>query len=219
MRELEIRTWVKQLGASFGAPRPLVDVGPLRECYARKAYTEMVGLMLKPMKLEDISLRVGYVKSGGPAQAPAWVETPRPMPAFGTPAFKQLKLTMYLRKTFVEESSFQALVMAKSHELSHIVLNSIGHPLNLVEPAVDLTAMYLGFRQAFITPNEFEFEESDTTTQIRPEVLNKLEQMFGRKIPIRTREGFQVRPRFGYLTFSERQFAAKLMGTTEPLGY
>jgi hypothetical protein len=171
------------------------------------------------MRLTDISLRVGYVKSGGPLNAPAWVETPKPMPAFGTPAFKKLKLTMYLRKNFVEEVSFQVLVMAKSHELSHIVLNATGHPLRAVEPAVDLTAMYLGFRQAFITPNEFEFEEGDGATKIRPPVLQKLEQLFGRKTPTLSRTMGEVRPRFGYLTFSERQFAAHLMGTTEPLGF
>jgi hypothetical protein len=67
------------------------------------------------------------------------------LPPYGTPAFRDLKLTMYLRKSFLVQSDYDEAAVAIAHELSHVVLESIGHPLREEEKAVDLTAMLLGF--------------------------------------------------------------------------
>lgn len=208
MRELEIRTWVKQLGASFKAPRPLVDIQPLQAFYKERKYTAMVGYIQNALRLSDISLSVGYVNSGGPARAVAWVATPLPMPAYGSPAFKELKVPMYIRKEFLEKVDFPLTVMAISHELCHVVLNSIGHPLKEVEQAVDLTAMFLGFRHVFIAPNVIEF---------LPDERSSLHQRLARFLGKTTnRQELNPFGSFGYMTFAERKFAASLMGTNEP---
>lgn len=208
MRELEIRTWVKQLGASFKAPLPEVDVRPLQALYKERNYTAMTGYIQTALRLSDISLSVGYVKSGGPAHAVAWVETPLPMPAYGSPAFKQLRVPMYIRKEFLENVDFPLTVMAISHELCHVVLNSIGHSLKHVEQAVDLTAMYLGFRHVFIAPNVAEFHPDE-----RGWLQQRLATFLGD-----TTDKRELNPlgSFGYMSFAERKFAAELMGTFKP---
>ena len=41
--------------------------------------------------------------------------------------------------------------MAVAHELCHVVLNGMRHPLQSQEEVVDLTAMMLGFRDFYMT--------------------------------------------------------------------
>jgi len=42
-----------------------------------------------------------------------------------------------------------------AHELSHIVLSEIGHPLADSEEAVDLTAMLLGYRDIYVATAKY----------------------------------------------------------------
>lgn len=67
----------------------------------------------------------------------------------------------YVRKEFIQRAPCGTLVLALSHELSHIALRAIGHSLLAVEEAVDLTAMFLGFKDYFI---KYSIYESDTST-------------------------------------------------------
>jgi hypothetical protein len=107
----------------------------------------MVRLIRRTMNL-DVKLMVAWVNSGGPKgseQAPAWVQMPERMPFYGTPEFKKLTLKVFVRKSFLEHNSYAHATIAIAHELSHVVLDSIRHPLRKEEKAVDLTAMLLGF--------------------------------------------------------------------------
>lgn len=212
MRELEIRTWVKQLGKSFGSPRPVADVALLRERFERRAYTEMIGLIRDSMGLQALNLRVGYVNSGGPKTAPAWIQMPMPMPLLNTSAFRKLQLTMFLRKEFIERAGFPVLLMPISHEMAHVILNSTMHELRRVEEVVDLTAMFFGYRHAYITSNTLEEPEASLDT----EMTEKLRQMFGSGFHF---DVYSSKPvgRLGYLTIEERRFAAQLMGATQPI--
>jgi hypothetical protein len=56
---------------------------------------------------------------------------------------------VFLRKAFLLKYKFEHVVMAIAHELSHIVLFRIRHPLEEVEVAVDLTAMLLGYGEFY----------------------------------------------------------------------
>jgi hypothetical protein len=110
-------------------------------------YEGIVRFVRRTMNLE-VSLVLGLVNGGGPKSnpdAPAWVELPQDMPFHGTEAFKKLKLKLYLRKSFLKNATYDQVIVAVAHELSHIVLDSIQHPLRQEEKAVDLTAMLLGF--------------------------------------------------------------------------
>jgi hypothetical protein len=58
---------------------------------------------------------------------------------------------MFFRKSFLAASAYDQVAIMIAHELSHVVLDSIRHPLKRVEKAVDLTAMLLGFRHLYIS--------------------------------------------------------------------
>ncbi len=73
------------------------------------------------------------------------------MPPYGSEAFRQLRIDIFLRRSFLEQSPFDEVSIGIAHELSHLVLDSIKHPLRRCEKAVDLTAMMLGFRCLFGT--------------------------------------------------------------------
>ncbi|WP_429034069.1 hypothetical protein [Bradyrhizobium sp. I1.14.4] len=113
----------------------------------------MVKLIRDGMRL-DLRVRVALVNRGGPDRTPAWIERPDPFPRNGTPEFKQAVVTVFLRKSFLLKYKFEHVVMAIAHELSHVVLFRIRHPLEEVEMAVDLTAMLLGYSEFYF--NGFE---------------------------------------------------------------
>ena len=81
--------------------------------------------------------------------AAAWVSRPKDMPYYGTPEFKTIKVDMFIRKSFAETEPYDRFAIAVAHEFSHIVLDSIHHPLCHEEKAVDLTAMILGFSHLY----------------------------------------------------------------------
>jgi hypothetical protein len=76
-----------------------------------------------------------------------WVEIPEPMPAFGTEEFKQTRVIVNARRDILETKPFDWVVAGFAHELSHVVLSSVGHRLQHDEKAVDLTAMILGYQR------------------------------------------------------------------------
>lgn len=153
MRQAFLESSIDQLLASFGELRPPVVEEELRTLYDVKNYAGMVSYIQTTFCL-DLTMRLGLMNSGGP-NAPAWIDVPTPMPVYGTTAFRKLTITMYLRKTFLQSSSFEGVVMAIAHELCHVVLNATAHPLRRQEEAVDLTAMLLGFRDFYVTGCRF----------------------------------------------------------------
>ncbi len=148
IRADEIQSYLALLHGSLGGSRAPVSRTKLREFYDRQNYTGMVKLIRDGMKL-DLRVRVALVNHGGPDRTPAWVERPDPFPRNGTPEFKRAVVTVFLRKSFLLKYKFEHVVMAIAHELSHIVLFRIGHPLEEVEVAVDLTAMLLGYSEFY----------------------------------------------------------------------
>jgi hypothetical protein len=131
---------------------PPIAARRLKALHKSRDYEGMVRLIRSAMSL-DVRLLVGWVSSGGPkemAQAPAWVELPANMPFYGTPEFKKLSIRLFLRKEFLESHSYDKVGIAIAHELSHVVLDSIHHPLRKEEKAVDLTAMLLGFSRLYM---------------------------------------------------------------------
>jgi hypothetical protein len=60
-----------------------------------------------------------------------------------------MRLDICLRRSFLQQSAYDQIAIAIAHELSHIVLDSIKHPLRRCEKAVDLTAMLLGFSRLY----------------------------------------------------------------------
>ncbi len=145
-----IKAYLRQLQGSLPRAAP-IDSEPLYRLHAAGDYEGMLRFIRTAMNLE-VRLRVGWVTSGGPKDkpnAPAWIELPAQMPHYGSAAFKNLTLTVFFRKSFLAARGYDEVAVAIAHELSHIVLDAIGHPLRREEKAVDLTAMLLGFRRLY----------------------------------------------------------------------
>jgi hypothetical protein len=152
MPDIDVNAYIDQLRQAL--PRvPPIPMRALKSLHKARDYEGMVRLIKRTMNI-DVRLVVGWVNSGGPKgmdEAPAWVQMPAKMPPYGTTAFKKMTIKMFLRKSFLEQSTYQKAAIAIAHELSHVVLDSIGHPLRKEEKAVDLTAMILGFSYLYRT--------------------------------------------------------------------
>ena len=74
----------------------------------------------------------------------AFIVSPGYFPIYGTSDFNKLKIPLFI---FMKSTgiSMETFVYAVAHELSHIILYALNHPLRNNEVAVDLTAMILGF--------------------------------------------------------------------------
>lgn len=148
IRDAMIRRYLGGLERSFNKPRPPVDLRPFRKLHADRNFVEMVRQVRNIFNLK-IDLRIGYVNSGGDLNAPAWVTLPNGMPMFGTKEFSELRVNLFLRKDFLSIASPEEIINTISHEMSHIVLESLGHELKQFEEAVDLTAMFFGFSESY----------------------------------------------------------------------
>ena len=156
--------------------------GELRSLFAQSRFTDMAKLVRDSLNL-NMRLRVGLVNSGGP-DAPAWIQRPVPMPSFGTHAFRETVVTMFLRKSFLVGHAFEAIVCAMAHEQAHIVLFCTNHSLQDSEEAVDLTAMMLGYR---------DFYRLSSRTEITGDYIRE--------------------KNYGYLSPEEVTYAANIMST------
>ena len=198
MRKALIESYSKQLIKSFGALKPPVEEAEPQRLYDKKDYAGMIACVKKILRL-DVRVIMAVVKKGG-LNAPAWVERPVPMPMYGTAAFRQTVVTVHLRKSFLDDSIFEEVVIAIAHELCHVVLDATAHVLQMEEEAVDLTAILLGFRDFYVTGCE----------SVRKVKLPWWESLLGKE---RYRSS-----RTGYLSAAEVRYAAHLMTFGAPPG-
>lgn len=80
----------------------------------------------------------------------AFILQPARLPIYGTPLFENLKLLMFVFRRVVDVS-MESFIYSIAHEMSHIVLKAMQHPLEYNEVAADLTAMILGFSETMKT--------------------------------------------------------------------
>jgi hypothetical protein len=192
-----IADYLGQLLKSFGKVTPPIDPGVLLDLHERKDYPAMLGWIKNSMRLD---LRVGLrVVNATDSSPPMWIETPKSMPPFGTSEFKQTRVIVNARRDLLETKPFTWVVAGFAHELSHVVLFSIGHPLQHEEKAVDLTAMILGY-QVFVTDAEVTRTEGAWLSALLMMLLLPLGVLFWRGTSTKTQ-------RLGYLTTAEAQFA------------
>jgi hypothetical protein len=196
MSEL-VRIYLDQLLHSLGRATPPIDPQTLHILYGRKDYAAMLGWIKNSMRLD---LRVGLriVNSAGPS-APMWIELPKMMPPFGSSEFQRTRVVVNVRRDLLESKPFEWVVAGFAHELSHVVLFSIGHRLQHEEKAVDLTAMILGY-QIFVANAEVTTTKGRLLSVILALLLIPLGVLFWRGTSTQT-------SRLGYLTKSEAAFA------------
>jgi hypothetical protein len=87
----------------------------------------MLGWIKNSMSLKlGVGLRIVDRPETSP---PMWIELPDPMPAFGTAEFNETRVIVNARRDILETKPFPWVVAGFAHELSHVVLFSIGHRL------------------------------------------------------------------------------------------
>jgi hypothetical protein len=198
-----IREYLDELTRSL-ALTPPIRPSALKTLYDRKDYPAMLGWIKNSMNL---NLRVGLRIVDRPETfPPMWIETPEPMPAFGTAEFNETRVIVNARRDILETKPFPWVVAGFAHELSHVVLFSVGHRLQHDEKAVDLTAMILGY-QRYISDAEVTKTKGALLSASLMLLLLPLGIMFWRGTRKET-------TRLGYLTSTEAlaacQYLAKI---------
>ena len=199
----DIRSYIEQLRFSLGNGRPVVSRKQLRSFFAAKDYAGMVKFIRDSMNL-DVRLRLGIARNGGPSNAIAWIPLPSRLPTFGSSEFRKQKFTVFIKQSFLDEDRFEQVVIAIAHELSHIVLHGLNHPLRECEMAVDLTAMLLGYRDFYLDGCEY-IETRPKNFWLR--LRHELKHSFGPKN--RTRSVSSIT----YLKPEEVAYAAQHLGS------
>jgi hypothetical protein len=157
MSDIDVKNYLDQLKRVLPSVEP-ISTGALKALHAANDYKGMVQLIKKAMNIADVTFKVFWVTEGAAQDrdklAPAWILLPRlpdRLPFYGTKEFKDYSLEIYFRKSFLEGQTYGQVAIVIAHELSHVVLDSIRHPLFREEKAVDLTAMLLGFRRLYLS--------------------------------------------------------------------
>lgn len=144
-----IEDYLRRLIGSLGQVAPPIDADTLGRLYLRGDYPAMLGWIKNSMRIElRIGLRVVDLQAASP---PLWIETPNPMPRPGTPEHQRARAVVNVRRDWLAGKPFGWVVAGFAHELSHVVLFSLDHPLQHEEKAVDLTAMILGYDRFIVT--------------------------------------------------------------------
>jgi hypothetical protein len=149
---------------------PPVNLAGLALLHSARDRKGIIRVVKRLMNIEAITFQVIWVPDGAAQNPPAWVEIPADMPFYGSKEFKEMTIKMFFRQSFFH-GSYDRAILAAAHELSHVVLESIRHPLRKCEKAVDMTAMLLGFRDLYQTASHKEERIGNT---IRIETLGYL---------------------------------------------
>ena len=150
------------LVASFGLRIPFVP-----ETAAEFFYCRQYGRCIREIKRHfgiGLTLRVQHIHDQRPGiwfprdfpidnllisrfydemREPALVSTNNSLRLFGTKAFDDSKLMLYLHPR-VKEGSFEQFAFVIGHQMAHILLHATFHPLRRSEVATDLLAMVMG---------------------------------------------------------------------------
>jgi len=189
-----IREYLDELTRSL-ALTPPIRPSALKTLYDRNDYPAMLGWIKNSMNL---SLPVGLRIVDRPETSPPmWIELPEPMPAFGTEEFKQTRVIVNARRDILETRPFPLVVAGFAHELSHVVLFSIGHRLQNDEKAVDLTAMILGY-QYDICDAEFTETKGELSEKWRLGYLTSTEALAASRHIAKIRYGWKSKVETGH---------------------
>lgn len=192
---------LRQLVGAIGHVAPPIDADILGQLYLRGDYPAMLGWIKNSMRIElRIGLRVVDPEEPSP---PLWIETPNPMPLPGSPEQRRARAVVNARRDWLNAKPFGWIVAGFAHELSHVVLFALDHPLQHEEKAVDLTAMIYGYDRFIVTAEA-------TTTHWNPWsiLLSIVLLRFG---VLFVQRPAQSTERLGYLTRAEAETARRCL--------
>jgi hypothetical protein len=146
MPDIDVKAYIGALRKELPYVPP-IPVRKIKALHGKGDLSAIVKLVRGTMNI-NVHVALHWTSERSPTgspNAPAWITRPQTMPYYGSAAFKDVKAEMFIRKQFARASPYHQFAMAVAHEFSHIILDSINHPLRNEEKAVDLTAMLLGF--------------------------------------------------------------------------
>lgn len=196
VRQELIKQYIEMLVDGLGGIRKPVDLTEYSLLFKQEKFTEVVGLIRGQMKL-PLKVRVGYVKSGGPEKAGAWINSNQlhSLPRYDTPEFSTAQVDLYTKKEELYLTSLEAVVYRFAHELSHVLLYAMRHPLCEVETATDLCVMVMGYGEALVKGRE-------GVSYRHSFVMRQFLQFIGQPQAVYTW-------RLGYLSAEEAEYAIK----------
>lgn len=181
-KHADIKLHIDELIQSLGGGA-VQGINPrtLKKLYKERNFAAMLGWIKNSMRLD---LRIGLrVVEDDKHKRPMWIEWTNRIPSIGTMDFRSTRVIVSATHDVLSKP-FNWIVAGFAHELAHVVLSSLNHPLQENEKAVDLTAMILGYKKFIMTAYRTTTEWVDINrTMNRTELL-------------------------GYLTIAERRFAA-----------
>lgn len=195
-----IRSYVDVLISPLGGVKPAIATShaELRSMHRAGDHAGIVGFVSKSMKL-NTRIRLGRVNSGGPPGVPVWIEMPAKVAPFGSSQFADTTFTLYARKSFLRDASFEVIVAVTAHSMARIVLASIGNRLRDRDKAVALAAMILGYRDFFL--------DGSKKSESNSGVFDLLQDIL-REIAGGGSDRYSV---YGYLTPEETRFASQII--------
>jgi hypothetical protein len=197
----QVESYLHQLVVALGRVAPPIDADKLGQLYLRGDYAAMLGWIKHSMQIElRIGLRIVDLEVPSP---PLWIETPNPMPQRGTPEHRHAPAVVNVRRDWLLGKPFGWIVAGFAHELSHVVLFALDHPLQHEEKAVDLTAMILGYDRFIVTA-----EATTTHWNLWSILLSIVLLRFG---VLYFQRPAQSTERLGYLTRAEAEAARRCL--------
>jgi hypothetical protein len=185
MSNIDVCDYLDQLRRVLPCVQP-ISSEPLRKLHAVQDYKGMVQLIKKAMNIADVTFLVFWVNEAEKQKNkerndPAWIllpVLPDRLPFYGTKEFKKTSLKIFFRKSFLRTLAYDQVAIIIAHELSHVVLDSIRHPLFREEAAVDLTAMLLGFRRLYSSAAHTDTSRIGYLTQAQVHLADKCIEAF-----------------------------------------
>lgn len=210
MRDREIREWVAALTQSLGDPRRGPNEAELKRLYEAKSYAGMLGVIKDHLRM-PVRLRLGLHNNDdvGPKTS-VWLERVGEVPLYGTRALEEYRATVFVRRSFIRREPFEVVVLAMAHEISHLVLDAIRHPLKRQEETVDLAAMLLGYRSFYLRHADDEGTRARSMFDAMESLRDLLADLGSKRT---SKDSSGVAYRYSYLTFEEIRYAARLMQT------
>ncbi len=153
MRHIDV--YLSSLEKRFGKPRGKFPIIDLEIEFKVQDLTEMVRIIASSIFEHGMPrIQVGRVKTGGPKKAAAWIQLLEHVPLYGSDAFRETRIQLCVRSELFHEAPFQTVSFAIAHELSHLILFSVGETEH-DEKYVDLLAMYFGFAEIYVKGRSF----------------------------------------------------------------
>jgi hypothetical protein len=126
-KHADIKLHIEQLVQSLGGGA-VQEINPrtLKKLYKQRNFPAMLGWIKNSMRLD---LRVGLrVVEGDKHKRPMWIEWTNRIPSIGTTDFRNTRVIVNATHDALSKP-FNWIVAGFAHELAHVVLCSLDHPL------------------------------------------------------------------------------------------